>query len=125
MFTPLSKVLVVAAMLIAFVGQAFAYTAMPCEMSGGAHHAEMGMDHSSMNSHDGMAHGDMKVSTSTSEECCDVECICPVNACTSVTFLNSNHGLSHVLGFTEALASQRSEQPKSIPTSLYRPPIFA
>ena len=125
MFKPLSKVLVVAAMLIAFVGQAFAYTAMSCGMSEDSHQSHMTMDHSSMKSHEGMDHGDVKVSTPSSEDCCDVDCNCLANACTSVTFLNSINGSSKVPSFTEAVASQRSEQPKSISTSLYRPPIFA
>jgi len=46
-----SKVLVMTLMLVAFVGQAFAYSAMPCEMSSGSHesHMNMNMDHGDMN----------------------------------------------------------------------------
>ncbi|MGB1293320.1 MAG: hypothetical protein ACPG5Z_14330, partial [Pseudoalteromonas sp.] len=71
MFKPLSKVLVVVAMLIAFVGQALAYTAMSCEMSSGSHESHMNMDHSKMSHHEGMNHGDMnKSSNGQSEDCC-------------------------------------------------------
>ncbi|MCP4260278.1 MAG: hypothetical protein GY774_22575 [Planctomycetes bacterium] len=125
MFKPLSKVLVVVAMLTAFVGQAFAYTSMSCEMSADSHQSHMTMEHSSMKSHEGMEHGDMKASASSSKDCCDVDCICPANACTSVTFLNSNNGSPDILGFTEAIVNQGAEHPKSMPTSLFRPPIFA
>ncbi len=44
-----SKVLVMTLMLVAFVGQAFAYSAMPCEMSSGSHESHMNMDHGDMN----------------------------------------------------------------------------
>ena len=54
MFKPLSKVLVVVAMLNAFVGQALAYTSMSCEMSADSHQSHMTMEHSSMKSHEGM-----------------------------------------------------------------------
>ena len=125
MFKPLSKVLVVVAMLTAFVGQALAYTSMSCEMSADSHQSHMTMEHSSMKSHEGMEHGDMKASASSSKDCCDVDCICPANACTSVTFLNSNNGSPDILGFTEAIVNQGAEPPKSMSTSLFRPPIFA
>lgn len=125
MFKPLSKVLVVVAMLTAFVGQALAYTSMSCEMSTDSHQSYMTMEHSSMKSHEGMEHGDMKASASSSKDCCDVDCICPANACTSVTFLNSNNGSPDILGFTEAIVNQGAEHPKSMSTSLFRPPIFA
>jgi len=39
-----SKVLVMTLMLVAFVGQAFAYSAMPCEMSSGSHESHMNMN---------------------------------------------------------------------------------
>ena len=122
MFKPLSKVLVVVAMLTAFVGQALAYTSMFCEMSADSHQSHMTMEHSSMKSHEGMEHGEMKASASSSKDCCDVDCICP---CTSVTFLNSNNGSPDILGFTEAIVNQGAEHPKSMSTSLFRPPIFA
>jgi len=108
MFKPLSKVLVVVAMLTAFVGQALAYTSMFCEMSADSHQSHMTMEHSS-----------------SSKDCCDVDCICPANACTSVTLLNSNNGSPDILGFTEAIVNQGAEHPKSMSTSLFRPPIFA
>lgn len=125
MFKSISKVLVVVAMLTAFVGQAFAYSAMSCEMSAASHQSHMAMDQSSMKHHEGMTHGDMKSSGSNSEECCDIDCVCPANACTSVTFLNSNVVSTDVIRFSDLVNIQQSQQPNSISTSLYRPPIFA
>ena len=125
MFKPLSKVLVVVAMLTAFVGQALAYTSMSCEMSADSHQSHMAMEHSSMKSHEGMEHGDMKASASSSKDCCDVDCICPANACSSTTVLNSSIDSTDIQIFSESVAALQSKQPHSISTSLYRPPIFA
>ena len=114
-----SKVLVMTLMLVAFVGQAFAYSAMSCEMSSGSHESHMNMN---MN----MNHGDMnKSSNGQSEDCCDVECICPANACSSTTVLNSSIDSTDIQIFSESVAALQSKQPHSISTSLYRPPIFA
>ena len=112
-----SKVLVITLMLVAFVGQAFAYSAMPCEMSSGSHESHMNMN---------MDHGDMnKSSNGQSEDCCDVECICPANACSSTTVLNSSIDSTDIQIFSESVAALQSKKPHSISTSLYRPPIFA
>ncbi|MEH6479381.1 MULTISPECIES: hypothetical protein [Pseudoalteromonas] len=112
-----SKVLVMTLMLVASVGQAFAYSAMPCEMSSGSHESHMNMN---------MDHGDMnKSSNGQSEDCCDVECICPANACSSTTVLNSSIDSTDIQIFSESVAALQSKQPHSISTSLYRPPIFA
>ena len=114
-----SKVLVITLMLFAFVGQAFAYSAMTCEMSSGSHESHMNMN---MN----MDHGDMnKSSNGQSEDCCDVECICPANACSSTTVLNSSVDSTDIQILSESVAAMQSKQPHSISTSLYRPPIFA
>lgn len=116
-----SKVLVMTLMLVAFVGQAFAYSAMPCEMLSGSHESHM-----NMNMNMNMDHGDMnKSSNGQSEDCCDVECICPANACSSTTVLNSSIDSTDIQIFSESVAALQSKQPHSISTSLYRPPIFA
>ena len=113
-------------MLFAFVGQAFAYSAMSCEMSSGSHESHMKMDHSKMSHHEGMNHGDMnKSSNGQSEDCCDVECVCPANACSSTTVLNSSFDATDIQILSESVAALQSKQPHSISTSLYRPPIFA
>lgn len=118
-----SKVLVITLMLVAFVGQAFAYSAMPCEMSSGSHESHMNMN---MNMNMNMDHGDMnKSSNGQSEDCCDVECICPANACSSTTVLNSSVDSTDIQILRESVAALQSKQPHSISTSLYRPPIFA
>ena len=126
MYKPLSKVLVATAMLIAFVGQLLAYTAMSCEMSTDSHQSHMNMDHSSMNHHEGMNHSEMDTSNNVhSEDCCNVDCVCPANSCTSTTVLNSNVDSTDIQFSGEAVIIIQSKHPSSISTSLFRPPIFA
>ena len=126
MLKPLSKTIVLILVLIAFVGQVFAYSAMSCEMLAGSHESHMQMDHSKMNHHEGMNHDEMNTNINgQTEECCVVDCVCPANACTSTTALNSSVVLSDIQSLSEAVATLQSKQPNSISTSFYRPPIFA
>ncbi|KMT66762.1 hypothetical protein [Catenovulum maritimum] len=121
-----SKVLVITLIMVAFVGQTFAYSAMSCEMPPGSHESHMNMEHSNMGHHEGMNHGEMtKSSNAQTEDCCTLECVCPANACTSKTMLISSVDLTYIQVLSESVATLKSKQPHSISTSLYRPPIFA
>jgi len=130
MIKSLSKVLVVAAMLIAFVGQSLAYSSMSCEMSNESHQSHTIMDHSDMD-HANMDHADMghasmnHDSLDTQEDCCDTECICPTSACMSLSIVGSEPSTVFLVRLSEGVTLQPSNQTKSISTSLYRPPIFA
>lgn len=130
MLNPLSKVLVVVAMLIAFVGQALANTSMSCEMSAKSHQPYMtmehvDMDHSSM-SHDSMEHSMINVSNMQShEECCGADCACPVSACTALSIVSSAPSTGLLARLSEGVMLQHVSQPKSISSTLFRPPIFA
>lgn len=126
----LSKVLVVAAMLIAFIGQAFAYSSMSCEMSDGSHESHMNMSHDSMD-HSSMDHASMNHSSvdqsgqQNHEECCGSDCVCPASACMSISIVGSEPKTAYLARLSEGVSFQPLNQTKSIPTSLYRPPIFA
>ena len=125
MFKAFSKVVVVTLMLIAFVGQALAYSAMSCEMSSDYHESHSDMSHSKMGHHDGMNHGEMNESSNgQTEDCCGIDCACPANACTSTIALSSINSTDTPL-LSDSVNLHQSEQPKTIPSSLYRPPIFA
>jgi hypothetical protein len=127
-----SKVLVVAVMLIAFVGQALAYSSMSCEMSHESHMnmSHDSMDHSSMD-HSSMDHASMDHSSvdqnsqNQHEECCGSDCVCPDSACMSIIIVGSDPKTAYVACLSESVSFQPMNQTKSIPTSLYRPPIFA
>lgn len=141
MFKPISKVVVVMTMLVAFVGQALAYSTMACEMAGDMHQAHnmhqstdvsAGHDmmnhseHSSELTHEMMDHSSMVHDTmSDMQNCCGIDCMCPANACSSTPFISERNLLTPVGISSEALVSKPVAQPSAIPTSLYRPPIFA
>ncbi|WP_462158870.1 hypothetical protein [Pseudoalteromonas sp. GB56] len=123
-----SNALIITVMLVSLVGQAFAASAMSCEMASNAHPSHMNMntmmDHSAMG-HDGMMHDDMTRSDDSADDCCEVTCFCPTNACTSVTLVNTDTAATGVVKFSEAVIGNRAAQPNAISTSLFRPPIFA
>ena len=130
MFRVFSKIAVTTLMLIAFVGQSFAYNAVRCEMAVNAHKSHMTMDHSTMSHHEMMSHGmnesDMdKSSTNQSQDCCGTDCVCPANTCSSAIVLISQFSSNEIMPLKDAVNLMQSKQPSSIPTSLFRPPIFA
>lgn len=130
MFKPVYNALIVLIMLVAFVGQAFAYSTMACEMAGEAHQEHMTLKndnphahHQNMN-HQSMEHMEQG-HTNNSDDCCGVNCMCPANACTSFTFVTEHMSFMTIIITDGAVSSQALEQPTSVSTSLYRPPIFA
>ncbi|MGS2719808.1 hypothetical protein [Paraglaciecola aestuariivivens] len=126
MFKPFSHILLVVVMLVAFVGQALAYSAMSCEMSVHANsesHAAKQMDHSTMD-HAGMDHSNM-MQNSSAEECCELDCVCPAQACSSVVVFTSNSGITSILPTSSLTISYLTFPLTAISSSLFRPPIFA
>lgn len=83
--------------------------------------AHSSMVHSMMAEHDMMSKSDMQ----NHEECCGADCACPASACTSLTIVNSAPHSANLGRLSEAVIFQLANQTKSIPSSLFRPPIFA
>jgi len=122
MFKEVSRVLVIAIMLIAFVGQAIAFnTSMSCETY---------VDSLSPNVSELIKHYDLKpMDTDNTEdccgiECCGVDCTCIANACSSFVYFNTEVDSTKTADLSDVVFMQQFEQPKSIATLLYRPPIF-
>jgi hypothetical protein len=122
MFKAVSRVLAIAVILVAFVGQAIAFnTSMPCETSA---------DSLNPNVSELIKHYDSNpIDTDSPEgccgiECCSVDCNCIANACSSFVYFNTEVGSTKTAALSEVTYIQQSEQPKSIATLLYRPPIF-
>ncbi|ASP46433.1 hypothetical protein [Cognaticolwellia beringensis] len=122
MFRAISRVLLIALIFVAFVGQAITFnTSMSCETS---------VDSLSPNFSELVKHYDLStINTDNSEdccgiECCDVGCTCIANACSSFAYFNIEIVSTKATALSETLFIQQSEQPKSISTLLYRPPIF-
>ena len=122
MFKTVSNALVIGVMLVAFVGQAIAFNAaVSCDNS---------IDVLALNFNELVKHYDPKpIDANNLEdccgiECCDVDCTCIVNACSLLTYINTEADSTKTLALSEAVYTQQFEQPKFISTLLYRPPIF-
>ncbi len=122
MLKVVSRVLIIAVMLISFVGQAIAFnTSMPCETS---------VDSSFPNFSELVKHYNSNLIDTDSPEdccgidCCSVDCICIANACSSFVYFNTEVDATKAAALSEVAFMHQSEQPKSISTLLYRPPIF-
>jgi len=125
MFKPLSKVFVTLVILIAFVGQASAYSFMTSFEISATHSAQT----QSSNSIDSASNLSSSSNSEAEDDCCEVdccesECICPANACAAFIFV-SNLGYSQpMMRFTESIVNSHLNMPNNIVESLYRPPIF-
>lgn len=122
MFKAASKVLVIAVMLVAFVGQALAFnTSMPCETS---------VDTISLDFEELEKHLDSnQIDTDSLEdccgiECCDLGCTCIANACSSFVYFNTEVYATKIGTLSEVINNHPAAQPKAIAALLYRPPIF-
>ena len=129
MSTPLTRLLIVATMLFALIGQAFAYSAMSCDMSShndntsAMTHAEM--NHSQMMGDGNMSHAMMNSSDVEHGDCCDVDCNCPANACSSLTTLSISYNSYKIDAGIEKIHYVDFDLPNAFNKSLFRPPIFA
>ena len=121
MYKPLSQLLFMIILFVAFVGQTMAYASMVSygsisELPTSTQLQSSSYEHSSTKS-------------SSQDDCCDVECcenecICPANTCASMVYLHSNLPLSDLAVISESLNLLATEATFFTATSLYRPPIF-
>ncbi|TMO58296.1 hypothetical protein [Pseudoalteromonas phenolica] len=123
MFKPLSKVFMTLVILIAFVGQASAYSFMPSFETSSTHSAQ------SSNSIDSVSNLSSSSNSDAEDDCCEVdccesECICPANACAAFIFVSSLGYSQPMMRFTESIVNSHLNMPNNIVESLYRPPIF-
>jgi len=123
MLKALSKVFIILVMLCTFVGQAMAsYISISCESST---ELNLSIKNNETINHNEWDEGHTKASEDCcGVDCCDIDCVCSANSCSSITYLNVDVGSTQVVVFNEAVYLQKSAQPKSISTLLYRPPIY-
>jgi hypothetical protein len=122
MFKAVSRMLVIAMMLFAFVGQAVAFnSAMPCETFEDSHPSHVS---------EIAKHYDSNLTHNNSEEdccgidCCDLDCICIANACSSIVYFNIEINSASTSSLSYIVNIQQSKQTRSMATVLYRPPIL-
>ncbi|MEO9946759.1 hypothetical protein [Paraglaciecola sp.] len=126
MFKSFSKVLVVTTMLLAFIGQTLAYTAMSCDMSNMLDENSMVMDHASMQHGMSMAADMIQMHDNTQvDDCCGIDCECPSNVCSSLSMLNAVTLSDRVPLRENSFLIINISVITSYQKSLYRPPILA
>jgi len=127
-----NNIFIVMLMLVTFIGQAMASTAVSYSATSCVHgsmNAEM-----TMMSHDNvdndttdevMNHSSMMLSDINKEstmDCCQEQCQCPMNGCVSLSLLFNSYFNSEIIA--EQKIPQSSSLHKSqVSASLYRPPI--
>ncbi|GHE88167.1 hypothetical protein [Thalassotalea profundi] len=120
MFKAVTNIWIITVMIVVFIGQAMAYNAsIPCETSDEIHSTSIYSELIIYNdSHIGNSEDCCGI------ECCDIGCSCVANACTSIVFINTEIATTNLSVLSESIYTQLSEQPKTIDTPHYRPPIF-
>lgn len=122
MYPSFFKCLLVVIILLAQVGQGFTYASMSCDMSNDSGHSAMSMDHGDM-SHTSMQQMMSHISTPLAD-CCEVECDCPVNACSNFSIAFTDYSLSRVELKNMLVPLVDFTIDGIYPSSLYRPPIL-
>lgn len=135
---PFYKLLVITLTLLAFVGQSFAYAAVPCNMAKHSNTTKQSNTQNTVNKAASdhiadcmeMAMSDLSQQEITADnhqmncdDCCGSTCKCPHNACSSgmfVAFVNINQPM--VVTFEKALRADFFIT-EFTNQSLYRPPI--
>lgn len=126
MLKAVSRVLLISVMLIAFIGQAIAFnSAMSCETP-----ENTLLANADSNASEQVKQKYLEASASQSSEdccgidCCDLDCTCIANACSSFMYVETEGYASKKSTLNEVVWLQQADQPKTIATLLYRPPIF-
>ena len=128
MFKLITNLITVITLMVALIGQAFAYTSMVCEMDGhqmpsheqvikqNSHSMKMDMPGVTKSEMDEMGSG---------MDCCEIECTCPANACMSLVLLSEQDEALMPQIINDKILLSSTTQLVSKPNSLYRPPISA
>ena len=125
MFKPLSKVFMTIVILIAFIGQASAYSFMPSFEISATHSAQSQSSNSIDNTYNLSPDSNSEAEDDCCEvDCCESECICPANACAAFIFVGNFGYAQPMMRFTESIVNSHLNMPNNIVESLYRPPIF-
>lgn len=145
MFKTNSKVLIIAIILIAFVGQVLVFnTSIPCDESDDSYSA------TSLTSNTNEALKDLELSQYTPVngkylasaehiesspyndskedccgiECCSTDCICFTNGCSSFAYFAPQIYTINTLLLSNVIFTLKPAQTNAVKASVYRPPIF-
>lgn len=126
MFKPIANSFVMIVMLFAFIGQGTAYDAEMCTMEDQSLVNAMPMNHAAMQHNSAMNHEAKDVGDSiAAHDCCDDDCTCPVNACSSAAFVSPTVPSPKLHAGTGVIPTKVSIAFNPYHKTLFRPPIFA
>jgi len=129
-----NNIVIVMLVLMTFIGQAMASTAMSYSGVSCVHGAmkskmsditmsDSTVPDSSMSKMDmTLTDNDQDSDMNMSMDCCEDECKCPMNGCVSLSFLLNSHISTAIVAEQKILQLSSSHQSQSS-VSLYRPPI--
>lgn len=137
MFKGLSKVFLLSAMLIAYLGQSIAFSNnITCDAPSETHVGEVSTLKSDNIFNQNLVTPNLVISNSVQHtnsesaidccdvECCDIDCVCFGNACSHFYYLQITLTTTNIIINNEALYWQKNEPKQSLSQLLYRPPIF-
>ncbi|MBU2893163.1 hypothetical protein KO495_07460 [Colwellia sp. D2M02] len=121
MFKAVPKVLIITAMLIAFIGQTLTFnTAIPCEPDTASLSPSIT---NLVKSYDSTITDTAHQEDCCGINCCDNNCTCITNACSLLIYIDSKVASTKVVAISEAIYREQPEQPSYMSDFLYRPPI--
>lgn len=132
MFKFIASIMLFLSLVVSPFGQMTAFAAHECDMTmmtqdSMMHHtmAQDGMSKDIMSQDESMSSMASSASDTSSMDCCEVECVCPINACHAFTYVPQS---VQTLGFFSSFEKIQNAQltpPAATTSNLYRPPIFA
>ena len=114
------QLLLTIAILVAFIGQTMAYHFMVSYDLTLEQHSQTQQQIFDIDSVDTSEN----IDDCCDVECCENECICPVNACASIAYLTNYLNLSEIALLSEPMLLLAIKDTRFIATYLYRPPIL-
>lgn len=127
MFKFIASIMLFLSLVVSPFGQMTAFAAHECDMTMMTQHSMM---HHTM-AQDGMSKDETmlsmasSVSESSSMDCCEVECVCPINACHAFTYVPQSVQTLGFFSSFEKIQNAPLTPPCATISNLYRPPIFA
>ena len=122
MFKFIASIMLFLSLVVSPFGQMTAFAAHECDMT---MMTKDSMMHHTM-AQDGMSKDIMSQDEKMSSmDCCEVECVCPINACHAFTYVPQS---VQTLGFFSSFEKIQNAPLTPLATTisnLYRPPIFA
>ena len=117
MFKFIASIMLFLSLVVSPFGQMTAFAAHECDMTMMTQDSKM---------HHVMSNDEMsKDETMSSMDCCEVECVCPINACHAFTYVSQSVQTLGFFSSFEKIQNAPLTPPVATISNLYRPPIFA